>query len=188
MKAKLLGLLLASMTMTLHAMEPDDSNNSLLKATSANDMEAFLKLVPNFSNLNINKKDDRDEIALYHATCKKNLEMVKILLEHGADVNVRKQNFKHTVLMLAAEIGFTPVVKILLAVPGIEINAKNNKHDTALSLAAARGHFHVVKALLAMPGIELNIVNGHKRTALKEAQDNFNSHILDLLLAAGAEE
>ncbi len=49
--------------------------------------------------------------------------------------------------MWAAENGHTAVVELLLAAPGIDVNAKDSKGDTALIKAAENGHTAVVNLI-----------------------------------------
>jgi ankyrin repeat protein len=58
-----------------------------------------------------------------------NIEIVKLLLDAGADVNYRNANFK-TVLMFAQ---VDRIVKMLVDA-GADVNAKNKKGDSLLML------------------------------------------------------
>jgi ankyrin repeat protein len=64
-------------------------------------------------------------------------EMVKALIDKGADVNAKDKDGQ-TALMLAAGGGYTEIVKALIE-KGADVNAKNNTGDTALSLAKKGG-------------------------------------------------
>jgi ankyrin repeat protein len=65
-----------------------------------------------------------------------------------------------TALMMAAQKGNLPLVRMLLAEHKIDVNVRDQKGFTPLMLAAYRGHLAIVQALLAMPEIDVNLVRG----------------------------
>ena len=92
-----------------------------------------------------------------------------------------------TALIMAAWSGHTDVVERLLAVRGIDVNAKGSKFDagfTALTWAATNGHADVVELLLAAPGIDVNAKTDAGNTALMKAASHGDTDIVRRLLAA----
>ena len=67
-----------------------------------------------------------------------------------------------TALIMAAEKGNFPLVRMLLAEHEIHVNALDQGGFTPLMLAAYRGHLAIVQALLAMPEIDVNLVGGNR--------------------------
>merc|ERR1712168_634833 len=65
--------------------------------------------------------------------------MVDLLLEAGADVNIRDEDGS-TALMCAAEHGHIEIVKLLMQHPDINLSATDNDGLTALSVAMEAGH------------------------------------------------
>ncbi|KAK0624241.1 ankyrin repeat-containing domain protein, partial [Immersiella caudata] len=59
-----------------------------------------------------------------------------------------KDNQGRTTLSWAAGQGNSDVVKLLLAIPGIDVNATDGDNWTPLTYAVAHGHTETVKALL----------------------------------------
>lgn len=55
-----------------------------------------------------------------------------------------------TPLLAAADQGHVEVVRMLLAVPGIQVNYANGRGDTALMLAASSGHADVARTLVGI--------------------------------------
>ncbi len=69
-------------------------------------------------------------------------------------------------LYLAAQNGYADIVKLLLDIPGINVNKMKPSGATALSLAAEKGHTEIVAMLLAVPEINPNTVKpGYPNTA-----------------------
>ncbi len=76
-----------------------------------------------------------------------NIEVVKLLLEFGANLNYLAEDFKSP-LHIAAERGYTAIVELLLD-HGIPINKKDKFQRTALQLATLAGHQETVRFLQA---------------------------------------
>jgi len=72
--------------------------------------------------------------------------LVKLLLERGADVNLRDKETEATALIAAAHQGHVQVVEVLLQ-KGADISAKDKTGKTALSEATRYNHEDVVKLL-----------------------------------------
>ncbi|CEL11212.1 hypothetical protein ASPCAL14315 [Aspergillus calidoustus] len=85
----------------------------------------------------------------------------KRFLALGADVNATNED-RLTVLMLAAAKGHEEVVRTILGVEGIDVNAQHWLHKrTALHYAAMEGHYEVVRVLIGAKGIGFNIPEGN---------------------------
>jgi hypothetical protein len=76
------------------------------------------------------------------------ISLVRILLERGANVNLRDQETEVTPLIVAAQNGHLQVVDLLLE-KGAEVNARDKNGKTALREALRNRHEDVVKALRA---------------------------------------
>ncbi len=122
------------------------------------------------------------ETALMLAAASGNMDLVKLLVTHGAQVNVSGWS----PLIYAAWRGNAEVVKYLLD-KGAEIDAVSPSGMSALMMASRSGHFDTVKLLLwevANP----NIKSESGATALGLAQKGGNTDIAALLKQAGATE
>jgi ankyrin repeat protein len=83
-------------------------------------------------------------------TVKGDLETVKVLLKANANANATASllNFtKVTALHIAAEVGHTKIVKVLLDA-GAEVDARTSNDTTPLHQAAQEGHLDIVRELL----------------------------------------
>src|SRR4029434_278469 len=76
------------------------------------------------------------------------LAMVTALIEAGADVNSPDADYGHTALFWASARGNKNSVKLLLAQPGIKLDAADIDGDTALLAAAEHGHAEIIEMLL----------------------------------------
>ena len=74
-------------------------------------------------------------------------ELIKYLVENGADVNVRNKN-NESILLRAARSGYFEIVKYLLDERGMNINERTDSNKTILCLAAESGNLDLVKYLM----------------------------------------
>lgn len=79
------------------------------------------------------------QTALMLAASHGRLEMIKLLLDAGAEPNVQ-DNDGSTALMCAAEHGYIEIVRVLLAHPDTEVCLADNDGSTALTIAMEAGH------------------------------------------------
>ena len=124
-----------------------------------------------------------DEKLLY-ACSRGRLELARLLLTAGVDVNA-KDTFGWTPLHQAAWEGHTDVVPLLPAA-GAEVDAKNESGSTPLHLAAAQGHTDVARLLLAA-GADVDAKNTNGSTPLHRAAYQGHTEAVRLLPEAGAD-
>jgi hypothetical protein len=79
------------------------------------------------------------------ASSRGHTEVVRLLLEAGADVNVAA-NDGQTALMRAADYGHAETLRLLID-SGADVNAKSNNGITALRFATLKGHSRIVEML-----------------------------------------
>lgn len=119
------------------------------------DVKSFIESIPVFDRLSfINQIDPTDpwkRTYLFSAACQGNQELVKLLLDLGAEVNTKSCNTspwtKMTVLHIASVQGHARIVALLLA-KGAEIGMRTMEGNTPLHIAAFQGHSEVVALLL----------------------------------------
>jgi len=97
------------------------------------------------------------------------LAMVTALIKAGADVNSPHVDYRHTALHSASYKGYKEMVKLLLAQPGIRLDAINIDGDTALMAAAEQGHAEIAEMLLKA-GANVSITDKRGETATSLAQ------------------
>lgn len=115
------------------------------------------------------------ESPLVLAVKMRNLTMVSLLLEHGADLNMpARRGVKRTPLQAACETGSYKMVEFLLQ-RGAHVNSAAAERDggTALQMAAKTGSLKIIKLLLdnhADPQMAKSKLGG--RTAFEAAAEN----------------
>lgn len=120
--------------------------------------------------------------ALMYAAWAGDAEMVELLINAGADVNIRAKHSKdETALMVASEAGHPEIVELLIDA-GADVNAVGDKH-TALVYAVEYGKLDVIKVLIEKGGADVNPEISKCFTLLKFAADKETK---DLLLKYGA--
>ncbi|KAM0147381.1 hypothetical protein ACHAPG_010622 [Botrytis cinerea] len=113
-------------------------------------------------------------------------EIVKLLLERGADIESKDSKYGQTPLSWAAEKGRDTVVKLLLE-KGADIESKDSKYgQTPLSWAAKNGYDAVVKLLLEK-GADIESKDRYGQTPLSWAARNGRDTVVKLLLEEGAD-
>ncbi|MFN7098048.1 MAG: ankyrin repeat domain-containing protein, partial [Gammaproteobacteria bacterium] len=112
------------------------------------------------------------------------LEIVKLLLDKGADVK-EKNSYGETILYLVAGNDHLEMVNLLLT-KGADVNEKNEYGSTALHGAAAKGQLEIVKLLLEK-GADVKEKDDKGNTALHFAARNGHLEIVKLLLDKGAD-
>ncbi|ETS05801.1 hypothetical protein M419DRAFT_96020 [Trichoderma reesei RUT C-30] len=107
-----------------------------------------------------------------------------LLLEHDVDPNVEHDGCY--AFSYAAEGGHDPVIKLLLAKGGIDLNHQDNDGITPLVEAVLSGHTTTVQLLLSQEGIDVNRVDCFGRTPLARAVKRGELSIGKLLSDKGA--
>lgn len=159
------------------------------KNYSADIVKMFLAI----PDIDINLYDKYKKTALTYAYYNGRFDIVKMLLNEGANfyfVYNNKQielNIKAiddsgmTILMHACDKGLIDIVKILLDM-SVEINVQDEHKRTALMYACDKGCKKVVKMLLSKYDIDVNLCDQDKRTALMYACNRYYSDIVKMLL------
>ncbi len=119
-------------------------NNDLLLSAAKN---GDIKQVHSLLNANaVVDTGDRDGTTpLMFAAHLGYTEIVRSLLDAGANINLKRKRYGLTALMLAASANSLDIVKLLLS-RGADVNATNEDGSTALMVAALKGHAEVVQA------------------------------------------
>jgi ankyrin repeat protein len=132
---------------------------------------------------------------LYKAALEEKVDMVKLLLEAGADVNavyehgrttsLHRGQRRATPLHWAVSKGPIDMVKLLLEA-GADVNVTNVYGDTPLHMAASESGLEAVEItkLLIQKGADVNAKNNHSKTPSAVAHSS-NSDVAKLLRSHG---
>lgn len=121
--------------------------------------------------------------ALHYATYHGHTEMVRLLLNAGADIRAA-QDGKYTPLEIAASRAHGDVLQLLIEMGG-DINAVSST-GTALEGAAYSGNIRLVRKLLDI-GARVDQEGKLDSTPLKAAARKGNIEVVELLLSLGAD-
>jgi ankyrin repeat protein len=124
----------------------------------------FVEKHPSF----INEKGASNDAALLYAARNGRAEVVKLLLQKGADIDIRN-HLGWSALMMASWWGRTAIMTLLLD-GGAPINAQSQSGLTPLMLAANMGRTNAV-ILLLKRGAAIDRIDDSKRTALMMARE-----------------
>lgn len=113
-------------------------------------------------------------------------DIVRFLLDHGANFNAGANAGRQSPLHMAAFMGETDVILLLLD-KGAPINSLNSQGATPLGLAALQGKAAAV-ALLAQRGADLNAKNSDGFTPLMLAARFGKTDAVTALVFAGADK
>ena len=115
-----------------------------------------------------NKGGEWNNTALMCAAFNGHSTSIEILIQHGAELNV-KDNDGDTALIDAARYGHSTSIEILLQ-HGTKLNVKNNKGNTALICAARKGHSTSIEILIKHSA-DVSLKNNNGKTAHDRAKN-----------------
>ena len=175
------------LTGAAQSQNSNDVKRQLYVAVSAGDAQKFASLI------DLVGQKDRDDFLLYvlSQSEKQPLEIVRVLIDKGADVN--QPSSSQTALMRAADKGYLETVRLLLS-KGAQVNV-NTDDGTPLMMAVHRGDTEIMKLLLAA-GADVKTVHrmGDQALAMAARQRSYrtpsmepNAEVAQLLLAHGAD-
>ena len=146
--------------------------NIILLYSVRTSIEAKKKVEYLFQN-NIKIDEDYLNKVIIHSACKKEngAEILKILIDNGADVNTKGYNNKTAPIFIACRLNNIEIVKILID-NGADVNAVSGWFkDTPIFTACWNNNIEIVK-LLIENGAEINAKDGIKQTPIHSACGN----------------
>ena len=119
---------------------------------------------------------------LMRAVLYEEAELVKILINAGADVNFKAYD-ENTPLVLASTFGHAKIVKLLIEA-GADVNLKDYYENTPLMIASIYCHTDIIRMLLDA-GADRTLKNKYEKTAFDYIRNN--QEILDIFDAYNEE-
>jgi ankyrin repeat protein len=144
--------------------KPDDHGYSFLINAMLTENQLVIEEVLKYVK-NIDKVYNGYTALSYSALNNNDLEVVKLLLEKGADVNYQDEADGYNALMNAIMFPESPIPEYLILNTNIDVNAKSHDGQTILHLAAEYENYEVVKLLLENTNINRNVVDDYGDTA-----------------------
>jgi len=131
----------------------------------------------------INYVNLRGQSPLYIACEHGHYDIVKLLLDHEADINILESDSCN---FLTATIinGHSNIVELLLD-HGINVNQLSNRYWSSLMIACRYSQKDIVNILLAR-GANVNYKNAHNNCALDMAVHSENKDVVEIILRHGA--
>ncbi|GMH36847.1 hypothetical protein BSKO_04720 [Bryopsis sp. KO-2023] len=158
-------------------------NWHLYDASGTGDSKKVKELLSKGADLSSTHEDSR-YTPLHAATRFGHVEIVKILIEAGANIFARAA-YGLSTLHIAVTYGQLNVIKVLIEA-GANANARDNKDDTSLHSAAYAGSPELVQFLLEN-GAEIDARNKFGSTPIIIAAYNGNDEAIEVLIRAGAD-
>lgn len=143
------------------------SSLELINAAQKTDIEK-VKSILKMPGIDLNLIDEYGRSAIL---CARRLEIIKLLIEAGANLNIQNPFDGTTPLIISSEGDFD--ITKLLIISGVNLNIKN-QFGTALFRAIAFNDLNICK-LLIESGIDVNIQNKDGETALIYAVSQKNN-------------
>jgi ankyrin repeat protein len=160
------------------------SDNRLSDAAMQGDKDTVRSLLN--QKVDVNAPQGDGTTALHWAAYRDDLEMAKLLLAAGANVQSVTREGGITALLMACQNGSAAMIEALLRA-GADSNAVKSNGTTPLMMAAASGSVDAVKALLDH-GANLNTKeSAHGQTALMFAAALNRAAVIKVLTANGAD-
>jgi len=161
--------------------------NDIFYAVKVGDVNGVKKFLGAGADVNPRDKDGDDQTPLHWACRKGHSAIVRLLLDHGADMNARN-GLHNTPLDLACETdGHLDIARMLIEA-GADVDAKNSAANgkTPLHAACWHGHSDIVRLLIEVAA-DVNARNLNGNTPLHMACQRGHMDIVHSLLDAGAD-
>jgi ankyrin repeat protein len=134
------------------------------------------------SNRNVNNIDDSKTTPLMHASALGYIEIVKVLVENNANLNL--QNIHGYTALIRACINNHPEIIIYLIEKGANINLCDKEGDNALILASKLGNDEIIKILINKKA-DIHHVNKKNQNCLWKATYYYNMSISFFFILLG---
>ena len=161
-----------------------EGHTCLTIAASCGHTETVRYLV-GLKEVEVDYADDEDGTALHLAADNNHADVVQVLIDAGADIEV-KDDRGRSPLLWSCSSGSLAVAKLLVRA-GAGFGVTDNYGDTCLTIAAYRGHTETVRYLVGLKEVEVDHTDDDRCTALHLAADKNHADVVQVLIDAGAD-
>ncbi|CAC5406432.1 unnamed protein product [Mytilus coruscus] len=161
-----------------------DGVSPLSRASHFNQMEV-VKVLLQCDEIDINLTDNKGRSALYWASRKGHVDVVKKLLQHSADVN-QYDYHGNSALYIASQMGHVDVVRELLQ-HSPDVNKYSIDGVSPLSRASYLNRTEVVEVLLQCDAVDINLCDNNACSSLYWASQGGHIDIVKELLQHAAD-
>ncbi|XP_078401038.1 uncharacterized protein LOC144682522 [Cetorhinus maximus] len=161
----------------------DADGRPLLYLLALDSQMNMMQLLLDEGAANLESRDLDGRTVLHVCSWHGNLELVKLLVKYGAEVNAL-DNDRRSALHSAAWQGHSPVVQFLIE-SGAPVDHACNQGATGLCIASQEGHTEVVR-ILVEKGADPNHADQYGRTPMRVAAKRGQTRIMKLLEKFGA--
>jgi ankyrin repeat protein len=127
-----------------------------------------------------------DVIPLYHAIKHNQFDLVKLLLDNSADINIKLDKTGKTVLHYAVEKNLLEFVKLLFSYESLDSVCVDNDGVAPIHVAVSDKLHDMVDLLLEYSPVNINTVNGIGWSVLHAAVDADDKEMVVYLIDKGA--
>jgi ankyrin repeat protein len=180
-------------TFLLNAGADPSLGSSIVYAAKASDVGLVSALLQKGADIDhVSDPDDeyaigRNTNALHHAVLESNLEMIRFLINQGADPNVNMRKTR-SIIKLATDLGDMEIVQVLIEA-GADCNSASSPDFplNPLQTAVGMGDFELVEYFISVDAdINWPAQRYKGRTALQMAVERGNADMVKFLLGCGA--
>lgn len=157
---------------------PWDSQAQLMTAVENENLPGIQSLIDIYVDVN-GTTGDWDRTALMGAASFGHSNIIQLLINTGADVDMQDR-MGQTALMNAAANYYLDPIKVLMN-SGADLELTDNNGQTALMIAVMNGNFSIVESLINR-GADVNFPNMDGYTPFMIAANNDDRDILQLLM------
>ncbi len=169
----------------VNALHTKEFNRTALMLAVQEGRSCMVESLLRYPKIELDRQDANGMTALYLAARSGSTELVHLLLQAGASIDVVDDKVGRSALRIAAERDHFPVVQqLMLAEYGANPNLKDRHGGTAILRAVNRGAENSVMALMR-PDVDLQCVDEDGQTLLHGASKNSYPAIVRLLLQSG---
>jgi hypothetical protein len=149
-----------------------------------NGFTSSVKRLLSIRNINVNVKDDvHGSTPLHDAAVDGHVEIARLLLQNGAEVNARSK-YGFTPLHWAAIFGHVDILHLLVE-NDADLEAQDNDGERALHCAAYNGCLPFIQELISRYHVDINARDNYEETALRWARAQNHSTVITFLQSYG---